>query len=116
MVGLSPQPKRRRKALRQIKRKLISDTTRRFTQRPHYEPLELDIECESIVSAFLSDRHGAVDVPISTEDLTLLIERHTDDLDSAADLADLGDDVEGVTDFFCGKKPRVRVAAHLWEG
>src|ERR1700693_1515309 len=116
MVGFSPQPKRRRKALRQIKMKLISDTTRRFTQRPHYEPLELDNECESIVSAFLSDRHRAVDVPISTEDLTLLIERHTDDLDSAADLADLGDDVEGVTDFFRGKKPRVRIAAHLWEG
>jgi hypothetical protein len=96
--------------------KLISDTTHRFARRPHYEPRELDMECEDLVSSFLRDRYSAINFPISTEDLTLLIERDTDDLDSAADLADLGDDVEGVTDFFRDKKPRVRIAAHLWEG
>jgi len=95
--------------------KLIPDATRRFARRPHYEPFELDMACDDLVFAFLRDRHGAVDVPIATDDLTLLIERETDDLNQIADLAALGDDVEGVTDFFRGKRPRVRIAAHLWE-
>jgi hypothetical protein len=96
--------------------KLVPDATRRFARRPHYEASELDFACEDVVAAFLRERHGSPDFPIATDDLTVLIEREVDDLDSAADLVDLGDDVEGVTDFFRGKKPRVRIAAHLWEG
>lgn len=96
--------------------KLVADNTRRFAQRPHYEPSELDSECEELVSRFLRERLGRVEFPISTSDLTVLIEREVGDLDSAADLGDLGDDVEGVTDFYRGRKPRVRIASHLWEG
>lgn len=96
--------------------KLVSDPLGRFDRRPHYEQYELDDQCEQIVDEFLRARYGRVEYPISTEDLTLLIEREVDDLDSAADLSDLGEDVEGVTDFFKGKKPRVRIAGQLWEG
>lgn len=96
--------------------KLVPDPTRRFARRPHYEPWELDVACEDVVAALLVARHGNVTFPLSTDDLTVLIEQEADDLDSAADLSDMGDDVEGVTDFFRNNKPKVRIAAHLWEG
>lgn len=96
--------------------KLTSDPFGRFDRRPHYEPYELDDLCEQLIEGFLQERYGRIEYPVSTEDLTLLIERDIDDYDSAADLSDLGEDVEGVTDFFLKKKPRVRIAAHLWDG
>jgi len=96
--------------------KLVPDPTRRFARRPHYEPWELDLASEDVVVKLLTARHGDVTFPISTDDLTVLIEQEADDLDSAADLSDVGDDVEGVTDFFRNKKPKVRIAAYLWEG
>ena len=96
--------------------KLASDPLGRFDRRPHFEPYEIDDQCEQIVEEFLQSRYGRVEYPVSTEDLTLLIEREVADYDSAADLSSLGADVEGVTDFFMGKKPRVRIASHLWDG
>ena len=63
---------------------------------------------------FLRSRYGEALYPISTDDLTRLIEPYTDDFDSAADLSILGENVEGVTDFFLNTKPRVRIASHLW--
>jgi hypothetical protein len=52
--------------------------TGRFSQRPHFKPGELDRECESIMSGFLRERHGAAEYPVSTEDTTVLIEQHTE--------------------------------------
>ncbi len=46
----------------------VADRSGRFTQRPHYEPKELDRECEAIVSAFLRERHGSVAYPLTTDD------------------------------------------------
>jgi hypothetical protein len=94
--------------------RLVADPTGRFGKRPHYEPWELDAECERIVEEFLRSRYGDVRFPIETDDLTRLIERDADDFDSAADLSGVGDNVEGVTDFYFNSKPRVRIAAHLW--
>lgn len=96
--------------------KLVPDPFGRFERRPHYDPWELDDECERIVDLFLMTRRGRIEFPISTADLTVLIEDEVEDLDSAADLSALGENVEGVTDFFIAKKPRVRIAAHLWDG
>jgi len=61
--------------------KYIPDRTGRFSQRPHYEPKELDRECENIIAGFLKERHGAAKYPVSTDDLTVLIERDTESLD-----------------------------------
>ena len=61
--------------------KYVPDRTGRFSQRPHYEPKELDRECENIIAGFLKERHGAAKYPVSTDDLTVLIERHTESLD-----------------------------------
>jgi hypothetical protein len=93
----------------------VRDTTGRFPQRPHYQPGELDRECEAIINGFLKDLYGKIEFPVSTDDLTKLIERDTSDLDYYADLSDLGADVEGVTEFVRGRKPTVKVAARLSE-
>lgn len=93
--------------------RLVRDTTGRFSQRPHYEPQELDRECEQIITKFLKDKHGKVDFPVTTDDLTLLIERDTSDFDSYADLSQYGTEVEGVTEFKKFGKPAVKIAAGL---
>jgi len=91
----------------------VRDLTGRFPQRPHYEPRELDYECEQIVCGFLQDKYGKVKFPISTDDMTILVERDTSDLDIYADLSAEGEDIEGVTDFFPGKRPAVSIAKEL---
>lgn len=91
----------------------VKDKTGRFAERPHYEPKELDRECEQIITAFLKEKYGDARFPVSTEDLTVLIERDTDDFDPYADLSKYGPEVEGVTEFRPGSKPRVKISAHL---
>ena len=91
----------------------VPDKTGRFSQRPHYKPGELDRECENIISTFLRKRYGDAAFPVSTEDLTRLIEQDTEDLDLYADLTALGPDVEGVTEFTPGRKPTVKISEKL---
>lgn len=93
----------------------VTDRTGRFPQRPHYEPEELDEECEMLIGTFLRAKHGVATYPVTTNDLTILIEREVESLDPYADLSQEGDDVEGVTDFTPGRKPRVRIASELSE-
>jgi len=95
--------------------KWVKDKTGRFAQRPHYHPEELDVECEAMVSAFLLERHSRVQYPVSTDDLTVLIETQVSDLDLYSDLSAEEGEVEGVTDFFSGKRPKVRIAKRLTE-
>lgn len=95
--------------------KWVRDQTGRFAQRPHYEPAELDQECEGIISAFLRSRYGSAQYPVSTDDLVRLLQRETQDLDLYADLDSEGPDVEGVTVFLPNEKPYVRVARALSE-
>ncbi len=93
----------------------IPDPTGRFPHRPYYEAAELDHECERVISQFLIDRYGRVVLPIPTDDLAVLLERDAADLDLYADLSGEERQVEGVTDFFPGEKPRVRIAKELSE-
>ncbi|MDB6019626.1 MAG: hypothetical protein JWR19_4115 [Pedosphaera sp.] len=93
----------------------VTDKTGRFVRRPHYEPGELDDECERIIGEFLQQKYGRVAFPISTNDLTLLIEKETEELDLYADLSTEGHDVQGVTYFYPKRKPRVRIAKELSE-
>jgi hypothetical protein len=88
----------------------VKDMTGRFSTRPHYQPAELDGECEKILAEFFG---GQIPVPIDTDDLARLIERDTSDFDPGADLSTYGADVEGVTEFKPGRKPRVRIVAKL---
>ena len=95
--------------------KYVRDRTGRFPQRPHYETRELDDECERAIADFMKDFCGGFTLPIPTDALTKLIERDAADLDLYADLSVEGSEVEGVTDFYPGKRPRVRIAASLSE-
>jgi len=88
------------------------DTTGRFRQRPHYLPAELEQICEDAICKFLVERYGKVTFPVSTADLTVLIERDVADLDSYSELDATTD---GLTDFFPKKKPKVKIAARLQE-
>lgn len=93
----------------------VKDRTGRFAERPHFSESELDTECEQIVSDFLRELHGTVNYPIATDDLAKLIESRTADLDLYADLSVVGEDVEGLTEFIPGEKPRVRISRLLSE-
>jgi hypothetical protein len=93
--------------------KWVVDNTGRFGWRPYYDRAELDSECEQIVSGFLLNKYGAIRFPLSTDDLTVMIERDTSDLDLFADFTFDGGDVEGATDFFPHKKPAVKIAREL---
>ena len=93
--------------------KWASDPAGRFPRRPYYEGEELDQECEGIVSAFLKQRHGTITYPISSNDLTILIEREASSLDLFADLSAEGEGVEGMTEFFRRGKPAIHIAAAL---
>jgi hypothetical protein len=93
----------------------IPDPTGRFSHRPFYEPGELDVECERILVQFTGQAIEQFTFPITTDTLTKLIERDAADLDLYADLSEDGLDVEGVTDFYPGERPRVRIATELSE-
>jgi Zn-dependent peptidase ImmA (M78 family) len=93
----------------------LRDITGRFPQRPHYDPEELDHECEMVITDFIRTLHGEVRYPIATEDLKKLIERDAKDLDVYADLSSYGANVEGLTEFKLGCKPCVMISASLSE-
>lgn len=91
--------------------KYVRDTLHGFRERPHYEPAELDSMFEKIVVDFLRQKHGKAEFPITTEDITVLIERDVSDLDQYADLTSYGSNVEGVTEFVRSGTPKVSPAA-----
>jgi hypothetical protein len=93
--------------------RMIPDRTGRFTERPHYDTSEIEVECERLVTEFLAEKYGRLTWPITTDDLTVLVEEHVDRLDLYADLSEEGPDVEGVTDFHPGQRPRVRISSTL---
>lgn len=93
--------------------RMIPDNTGRFAERPFYQVRELDDECERLIGDLLVKRHGKVDYPVATDDLTVLIEMHDADLDPYADLSAYGEDVEGVTEFFPHRGPKVSISERI---
>lgn len=93
----------------------LPDPLRRLLERPHYDRRELDAECEQRVTAFLRAHLGQACYPISTDDLTVLVEQHVHDLDLYADLSGYGPGVDAVSYFYAGRPPDVLVAARLSE-
>lgn len=95
--------------------KMIRDITGVFQQRPHYEPKELDNECERIICEFLRKLYGRVTFPVSTDDLTKLIDKYSSDFDLYADLSKYGENVDGLTEFYPKAKPKISIAERLSE-
>src|SRR5690606_24695161 len=93
--------------------KMIRDNTGRFAERPFYRERDLDDECERLIRELLMKRHGKVAYPVETDDLTVLIEMHDADLDPYADLSAYGPDVEGVTEFFPDRGPKVSISERI---
>ncbi|WP_397541671.1 ImmA/IrrE family metallo-endopeptidase [Roseovarius salis] len=93
--------------------RMIPDKTGRFARRPFYDERELDSACEGLIQGLLLKRRGEVAYPVSTDDLTVLVEMHAEELDSYADLSKHGDDVEGVTEFFPDRGPHVSISAQI---
>ena len=92
---------------------MIPDNTGRVPRRPYYEARELDAECERLIRDFLLSHRKTVEYPVLTEDLTVLVEKHVEDLDTYADLTRYGEDVEGVTEFFADQKPTVLISERI---
>lgn len=97
--------------------KYIRDTLHGFGERPHYEEAELDTMFEKLVCDFLRKKYGEIKFPISTDDLTTLIEQDVSDLDQYADLTSYGEGVEGLTEFVRSGKPKVAISqdVHRYE-
>ena len=96
--------------------KWLRDTTGRFPERPYYPQEELDALSERWIVGFLTDRYGRAEFPVSTEDLTVMIECDTSDLDQYADLSSEGEEdeeVQGLTLFYPDRKPVVKIASDL---
>ena|ERR1035437_4892315 len=87
-----------------------ADLSGKFTRRPYYPDGRIDADCERIITTFLRDHRGKVAYPILTEDLQVLIERHTESLDVYADLG--GEDF-GHTEFARGRRPVVCISREL---
>ena len=94
----------------------INDSTGRFPERPFYPQEDLDRLSEEWIVSFLVERYGRAEFPVSTEDLTVMIEEDTSDLDHYADLSregEKGEEVQGLTLFFPDRKPVVKIAQEL---
>lgn len=78
-------------------------------------PQKMNAEAEREVMAHVRSRRQADFFPITTDDLTTLLERRADELDLYADLSQYGNGVEGLTIFRVGQAPSVKVAGHLSE-
>jgi Zn-dependent peptidase ImmA (M78 family) len=73
----------------------------------------MDYECERIVTEFLQAKYGKIIFPISTNDMTVLIERDTSSLDLYVDFSAEDEEIQGATDFFINNKPAVSISEQL---
>lgn len=92
---------------------MVRDPTGRFSERPYYEAPEVDREFEVVVTSFLQMRLGGLRFPVSTDEISILIEQAGASLDSSVDLSDRGDDIEGVTLFVPDRPPEVMISNRL---
>lgn len=97
--------------------KWIPDPSGRFAERPYFDAGEIDGECEAVIYRFLREQRGTkkVEFPVTTDELTVLIEQETDDVDWYADLSSEGDQVQGMTVFAPNSLPTVSISEDLSE-
>lgn len=91
----------------------VPDRTGRFPQRPHWQPEELDAECDAVIAEFRRATGRPASLPLTTDDLTVLLESMVEELDLYADLSSEPGDVHGVTSFTRGARPTVRISGAL---
>jgi Zn-dependent peptidase ImmA (M78 family) len=90
--------------------KLLRDPLGRPIPRLYFNLDELDRECERIVADFMDRHSGGFGLPVPTDDIIRMIEMEADDLDMYASLPE---ELDGYTDFFFDRNPRVSIAKRL---
>ncbi len=90
--------------------KLLRDPLGRPIKRLYFKTEELDERCERIVAEFMDHRSGGFRLPIPTDDIIRMIEAEADDLDLYADLPE---SVDGYTDYFSDRNPKVKISERL---
>ncbi len=90
--------------------KLLRDPLGRPIKRLYFKTEELDERCERIVAEFMDHRAGGFRLPIPTDDIIRMIEAEADDLDLYADLPE---SVDGYTDYFADRNPKVKISERL---
>jgi hypothetical protein len=93
----------------------LPDRTGRFRRRPYFDLNELNRRCERVVEQFSHRLYGQEAVSVPTGMLVKLIEKHAVHLELYTDLSSEGEGVEGVTYFYTGKRPLVRISRELFE-
>jgi hypothetical protein len=90
--------------------KFLRDPLGRPIKRPYFKSEELDDQCERIIKEFMDRCSSGFRLPIPTDEIVRMIEADADDLDMYADLPE---GLDGFTEFFVDRKPRVQVSARL---
>jgi|CXWL01.1.fsa_nt_gi hypothetical protein len=84
--------------------------------KPEFQPTRrMDAIAENAIMTHVRERRSLNHFPITTDDLTTLLEVRVEELDLYANLTDYGPGVEGLTLFRPGIKPIVKIAAVLTE-
>jgi hypothetical protein len=90
--------------------KLLRDPLGRPIKRLYFKTEELDERCERIVAEFTDHHSGGFRLPLPTDDIIRMIEAEADDLDLYADLPE---SVDGYTDYFTDRNPKVKISERL---
>ena len=90
---------------------LVPDRTGGLLYRPYILEEEIDWECETFLRNFLQlTTEASLPVPLSTDFLTIAIEAYAERLDL---YADMGADLEGLTEISANTAPVVRINSLL---
>ncbi len=90
--------------------KFLRDPLGRPIKRLYLKTEELDERRERIIRDFMKSRSGGFRLPIPTDEIIRMIEAEADDLDMYADLPE---GLDGFTEFFVDRKPRVQISERL---
>jgi Zn-dependent peptidase ImmA (M78 family) len=90
--------------------KLLRDPLGRPIPRIYFKTEVLDARCERTIEDFMKRHSGGFRLPVPTDDIIRMIEAEADDLDMYADLPVT---VDGYTDYFADRGPRVKIAERL---
>ncbi|HLW70093.1 MAG TPA: hypothetical protein VKS22_05670 [Candidatus Binataceae bacterium] len=90
--------------------KLLRDPLGRPIERLYFKAEVLDERCERKIADFMNQHCGGFKLPIPTSSIIRMIAAEADELELHADLAQ---GVDGYTDFFPDRKPRVKISARL---
>jgi hypothetical protein len=85
--------------------KVLRDPLGRPIKRLYFKTEELDDRCEPIIKEFMDRRSGGFSLPIPTDEIIRMIEADADDLDMYEDLPE---GLDGFTEFFVDREPRVQ--------